>query len=301
MKQYDITLITAEEYVQPSDPDWYVQQVLEEDGLVQAALEKEGWRVNRVAWSGDFDWNSSHFALFRTPWDYAKNFKAFEAWLARTREQIHFINPLAAIYWNSDKHYLAELQQKGLAVPTTHFIKKGNKKSLAAWHQELGWEHTVLKPTISAAGRHTYQLHPKDWDSHETIFQQLLEEEDLMLQPFLKNIVTKGEIAVMLVGGEVTHAVLKTAKAGDFRVQDDFGGTVKVYEPSAAAVDLAKRAVRSCPIPPLYARVDLVWDNEGGLAVSELEVFEPEMWFRFYPAAATQLATVLTDYLQQKL
>lgn len=301
MKHYDITLITAEEYENPLNPDWYVQQILEEDGLVQAALEDAGWRVNRVAWSGNFDWFSTHFALFRTPWDYAKKFKNFSDWLAVARKQVHFINPLASIYWNSDKHYLAELKRKGVATPDTHFIKKGTKKSLVQIHQELGWNHTVLKPTISAAGRHTYQLHQKDWDSYEALFQRLIAEEDMLLQPFLNNVVKKGEIAIMLIGGDVTHAVLKTAKAGDFRVQDDFGGTVQVYEPSMAAVQLAQKAVASCPTPPLYARVDLVWDNEGKLAVSELEIFEPEMWFRFCPTAATHLATVLSNYIQQKL
>ncbi len=157
MKQYDITLVTAAEYEHPIDPDWYVQQVLEEDGLVQRALEEAGWRVNRVAWSSAFDWSRTHFALFRTPWDYAKDFKSFSDWLARAREQVHFINPLATIYWNSDKHYLAELKERGVAVPATHFIKKGSQTTLAELHEQLGWNHTVIKPTISAAGRHTYQ------------------------------------------------------------------------------------------------------------------------------------------------
>lgn len=301
MKQYDITLITAEEYEFPKNPDWYIQQVLDEDGLVQQVLEKAGWRVNRVAWSSDFDWSTTHFALFRTPWDYSDNFEAFSQWLVKTREQTHFINPLASIYWNSDKHYLAELASKGVAVPTTYFIKKGTKTTLKELHQALGWEHTVLKPTISAGGRHTYQLRPKDWARYEGLFQELVAAEDMMLQPFLHNVVKKGEIAVMLVEDTVTHAVLKIAKEGDFRVQDDFGGTVRAYQPSEAAVQLAQQAVASCPSMPLYARVDLVWDNEGALVVSELEIFEPEMWFRFHPVAATQLATVITHYMQQKL
>ena len=29
-----------------------------------------------------------------------------------------------------------------------------------------------------------------------------------------------------MINGQFTHAVLKKAKPGDFRVQDDFGGTV---------------------------------------------------------------------------
>lgn len=298
MKRYDVTLITAQAYEQPESPDWYVQQILDEDGLVQTALEAEGFRVNRVAWSSDFDWSSTRFALFRTPWDYSRNFEAFSQWLARARTQVHFINPLAAIYWNSDKHYLGELRAAGIPTPETHFIKKGSPTTLAELHRTLGWQHTVLKPTISAGGRHTYQLRPEDWAMHEAIFQELIAVEDLMLQPFLHRVVTKGELALMVMGGEVTHAVIKTAKPGDFRVQDNYGGTVAAYTPSAEARALALKAVAACPGEPLYARVDLVWDNADQLVVSELEIFEPELWFRFHPPAATTLSKALCNYMK---
>jgi glutathione synthase/RimK-type ligase-like ATP-grasp enzyme len=144
-------------------------------------------------------------------------------------------------------------------------------------------------------------LRTGDWPKYEALFQKLIAQEEMLLQPFLNNIVEKGELALMLVDGEVTHAVLKTAKAGDFRVQDNYGGSVRPYKPSEEAVALAKAAVAACPIAPLYARADLVWDNAGKLAVSELEIFEPEMWFRFKPAAAEQLAVALSAYLHDKL
>lgn len=297
MKQYDVTLITAHAYEQPSNPDWYVQQVLDEDGLVQTALEALGHRVNRVAWSSNFDWSSTRFALFRTPWDYSEQFGAFSQWLERARTQVHFINPVTSIYWNSDKHYLVDLAEAGIAVPTTHYVKRGSTATLVELHEALGWTDTVLKPTISAAGRHTYRLTPDNRAAHEDIFKTLLIDEDLMVQPFLKHIVNKGELALMVVGGQVTHAVRKIAKAGDFRVQDDFGGRVEAHIPTEEEIALAQRAVAVCPGAPLYARVDLVWDNEGGLVVSELEIFEPEMWFRFYPPAATLLAEVISEYM----
>ena len=45
-----------------------------------------------------------------------------------------------------------------------------------------------------------------------------------MLQEYQNKITTKGEVAFMIFGGKYSHAVLKKAKPGDFRVQDDFGG-----------------------------------------------------------------------------
>jgi len=44
---------------------------------------------------------------------------------------------------------------------------------------------------------------------------------------------------------------------------------------------------------PDYARVDMIWDNEGQPAVSEVELIEPELWFRMASSAALRLAAVL--------
>ena len=37
---------------------------------------------------------------------------------------------------------------------------------------------------------------------------------------------------------------------------------------------------------PAYARVDVIWNNKSELVVSELELIEPELWFRLNPHAA---------------
>jgi hypothetical protein len=83
---------------------------------------------------------------------------------------------------------------------------------------------------------------------------------------------------------------LKRAKEGDFRVQDDFGGTVHKYQPSESEIEFARNALFACPELPAYARVDIVLDNDGYLAVAELELVEPELWFRLHPESAVLLA-----------
>ena len=82
-----------------------------------------------------------------------------------------------------------------------------------------------------------------------------------MVQEFQKNILSLGEIAVMLFGGEYSHSVLKKAKKGDFRVQDDFGGSVEKINPSLEIIKLAEQTVKSLKTIPLYARVDIIFDN----------------------------------------
>ena len=115
----------------------------------------------------------------------------------------------------------------------------------------------------------------------------------MMLQPFQESIMTKGEYSLVVINGKYTHAVLKIAKAGDFRVQDDFGGTVHNHEATQEEISFAENAVKACPELPIYARVDVILDNNNKLAISELELIEPELWFRNHHNASTQLAKAI--------
>ena len=63
----------------------------------------------------------------------------------------------------------------------------------------------------------------------ESKFQKLLSESEMIIQPFFSSILKKGEASLMAVNGKFTHGILKRAKQGDFRVQDDFGGTVHQF------------------------------------------------------------------------
>ena len=53
--------------------------------------------------------------------------------------------------------------------------------------------------------------------------------------------------------------------------------------------------LKACTELPLYARVDIFEDNSGELALAELEIFEPELWFRLYPEAAELQAKAVKD------
>ena len=52
----------------------------------------------------------------------------------------------------------------------------------------------------------------------------------------------------------------------------------------------SEKAVSACPELPIYARVDIFEDNDGHIALSELELIEPELWFRNHKEAAMLLA-----------
>ena len=298
MKTFDVILLTESRYENPTETDWYIDQVLTEDRLVQKALEEKGLSVKRMDWATpNFDWSQAKTVLFRTTWDYFNRFELFSKWLEEVSTQTTLINSHHLIHWNMDKMYLKDLKNKGVNIPDTIFIEKGVDTTLAALHKGNNWQETVLKPTFSGAARHTYKLNDSSIAAHEAVFKELIAKEHMMLQVFQHNIVEKGEISMILIDGKFTHAVLKKAKKGDFRVQDDFGGSVEVYIPTEKEILFAEKALMACPEKPIYARVDLFYDNNNELAVGELELIEPELWFRNNHNAANNLAdTIYNQY-----
>ncbi|MDZ7808510.1 MAG: hypothetical protein U5K71_15560 [Gracilimonas sp.] len=299
MANYDVIILTDSRYVAPEDPDQYTQNILTEDGLVKKALEEKGLKVERRSWSDpEFDWNETSSVLFRTNWDYFDRFAEFFDWVQKTAEHTRFINSLNILNWNIDKHYLEDLGKKGVPIVPTRFIPRGSLLSLSELHNLTGWNHTVVKPAIGGAARHTFQITPQNMDEVEEHLKQFMKEEDFMLQPFQYSIPDEGEISLMIFGGVYSHAVLKKAKPGDFRVQDDFGGTVHDHIASKEEIELGLQAVKACPEKPAYARVDIMKDNEGNMAVSELELIEPELWFRKKPESAKLMADAVIDQLK---
>ena len=288
---YDVVILTDHRYENPKKIDWYIQQVLTEDKLLKKELELLGLNVIIKDWkSKKFDWTKAEYAIFRSTWDYFDNFKLFSNWLEKNKYEIKFINSLEIIKWNLDKVYLLELQEKGINIAPTILIKKNQPTTLKKLFEDTGWQEAVLKPTVSGAARHTYRINRNSYNDYEEIFKGLICNEDFLFQEFIKNIISKGELSLIVIGGKYTHAVKKTAKKGDFRVQDDHGGKVEVYYARDKEIEFAEQCINLCLEMPLYARVDIAYDNNNELSLVELELIEPELWFRNNKKSAELLA-----------
>ncbi len=299
---YDVTLLTDPRYLYPKENDSYTSNIIFEDRLVSDELESLGLKVNRVTWDDPFfDWSTTNYALFRAVWDYFDRFEEFTEWFQKTSKKTRFINSKNLIQWNIDKHYLLDLQERGVQIPNTLFLEKNSIESLnkAVQLYEKKYSNSevnlVLKPCIAGGAWHTYKFHISEVQKHEDIFQKLIAREAMMLQEFQKNIVNVGEISMMCFGGKFSHAILKKAKKGDFRVQDDYGGSIEKYKPTEAEIAFAEHSFAVCDEMPLYGRADIFKDNEGHIAMAELEIFEPELWFRSCPKAAQSLAKQIKE------
>ena len=293
-----IALVTERRYERPTTIDAYVGNILEEDRLLAQALKNHGLSVERVDWSrADVDWAGFEAVVVRTTWDYFDRFPEFVQWLERMAEHPRVLNPVETLRANMDKHYLLDLEAAGVPIVPTAIVGRGARTSLAQVLSSRGWSEVVIKPTVSGGARETFRVEsctPAD----EATFARLVAQEDMLVQPFVPGIVEHGETTVVMMGGEPTHAIRKSAKAGDFRVQDDHGGTVHPHQASPAELALARAAMATCTPVPVYGRADMVTSPDGTPWLMELELIEPELWLRFDPRAAVAFADAIVAALK---
>ncbi len=298
----DIALLTDRRFVAAvaGPDDWYLANILREDRLLRDALQEHGLTAVRLDWRDpSVDWARFRAAVFRTTWDYFERFAEFTRWIDRTERVTRLINAPSIIRWNMDKHYLADLAARGIPVVPSRFIERGAAEPLVEEMEAAGWDDAIVKPCVSGGAYQTYRVDRDGAVELEPVFRRLIAEKPFLLQPFMRDIVESGEDTVVVLGGRVTHAVRKKAKAGDFRVQDDHGGSVHQHVAAPDQIELAERAMAACEETPVYGRVDMVRDDDGRLVVMELELIEPELWMRYHPPAALPLAEALAKRLNE--
>jgi len=254
----------------PEAWDWAYD--VEASVLERAALEVEPRPWTDVGDLGDFD-----LVMPLVAWGYHLDPPHWHALLDRLeQERAKVLNPIPLLRWNSDKRYLAELGGTGLAVIPTRLVEALDESVLAEARAEYG-EELVIKPPVSAGADGTHRLAPQD------PLPEASRGRAMMIQPFLRSVAEEGEYSCLLFGGEFSHAIVKRPKAGDYRVQPHLGGTEVPCAPPSGAIDLAKAALAAAPAEAAYARVDMVRDRSGQLAIIELELIEPSLWLEHAP------------------
>jgi len=264
-----------------------------DDLEVVHALNLRGVQVQAIPWDGNFtDWNSFDLVVLRSCWNYHLNLQNFLSWLDKLQSnQINLFNPVSTVCWNLHKKYLAELKRQGVPLPPTQWLTKGATVNLKELLQQKGWNQAVVKPAISATAHNTFVVSPKDVAQHQPIMNQLLDQSDLLIQQFVPEI-EEGEYSLIFFHKKFSHAVLKKPKAGDFRVQDDFGGSYSSIEPSDRLIKQASSILTHIQDPLLYARVDGVIVNDQFLLM-ELELIEPVLFFNYAPHAVETFVDLL--------
>jgi glutathione synthase/RimK-type ligase-like ATP-grasp enzyme len=126
-----------------------------------------------------------------------------------------------------------------------------------------------------------------------------MQDEAFLIQEFIPEILTAGELSFIYIDGWHSHVVLKRAAAGDFRVQKDYGGTAEPFMPSPELLKQADEIAATVPQvrDSLYCRIDAV-ARGGKLVLMELELIEPELFLGLAEGAAERFADAIVRRLK---
>jgi O-ureido-D-serine cyclo-ligase len=275
------------------------------------ALQSAGARVGTPCWDdATVDWGRFDKAVLRSTWDYVDRIDEFLDWAERCAQQTRLLNPPAIVRWNTDKHYLVQLEHAGVPVVPTRFVEPRNPAA-AEFERFLAggpgaftvgscgaFSEFVVKPSIGAGSRDAARYTRADRAKALAHIERLLAaERSTMLQPYLHGVDDHGETAVVYIGGQYSHAIRKgpLLRLGDDLVSGLFAPEqITPREADAAERRVAHAAFGSIAhAAPLYARIDLIRGQQGEPVVLELELTEPSLFFVHAPDAAGRFADAL--------
>jgi glutathione synthase/RimK-type ligase-like ATP-grasp enzyme len=221
----------------------------EDDHLLISALADLGIASVPAVWTEpSIDWTSFDALIMRSPWDYFERVAEFRAWLdARIAEGALLCNSREILDWNFDKSYLQALARAGVAVVPTLCIAEGDGADIASLARARGWDEVVIKPTIGGGGHRIHRFRLEELSHHAADIAMTLQDRGVLVQPFLPEIQSGGELSLLFFDGVFSHAVCKRPKAGDYRVQFQFGGSNENVQVSEELVAQAHVCIAHAP------------------------------------------------------
>jgi glutathione synthase/RimK-type ligase-like ATP-grasp enzyme len=210
-----------------------------------------------------------------------------------TQRVVPILNDVDTVLRNSNKFYLRELEGKGVPIAPTLFFSPTGPCKEEHLDQIRGWKRIVVKPAVSASAHKTQVF---DQGSLPSAYQlnQSMSGKDFLVQEFVPEIQTGGEISFVYLDAAYSHAIRKRPARGDFRVQKEHGGTAELFHPPARIeqqaheiADLVADVSMS-----LYCRLDAVEKN-GKLLLMELELIEPELFLGMAEGAAERFSDAI--------
>lgn len=250
--------------------------VANEDDSLLHFLKTKGLTIEKVIWNDtNVSWEDYDLAILKSPWDYFDLIEDFYNWLAKLESKnIRLLNPIDVVKWNADKHYLHDIEKTGLKVTPSIFISQGTHIDLKLYLDKFNGDQIIVKPCVSGGSKNTFKVTAANVEEVNPKLDLLLQQEDFIIQPFLTEIQEEGEWSFLFFGGKFSHALLKKAKAGDFRVQHALGGTIHPQNPPHHLLEDAQKYVDQFAKDCLYARVDGTVVAQKFLLM-ELELIEP--------------------------
>jgi glutathione synthase/RimK-type ligase-like ATP-grasp enzyme len=250
-----------------------------DDQYLVQYLQKKNITIAPVVWDDpEADWLAWDAVIIRSTWDYYKRPVEFSAWLKRIEGSgCKIFNPTSVMRWNMNKKYFIRFSEEGILLPSFEFLSQNTSVQLNQLMNKKQWKKAVVKPAISAGSFNTWVTTSESAVADQPTISSQITNGDIIVQKFMDEILTDGEISLLFFNKEFSHAVRKNAKPGDFRIQTQFGGTVTPITPDAKVLRQATDIVGRIKEPLLYARVDGI-ESQGNFYLMELELIEPVLY-----------------------
>ncbi|SEC38766.1 hypothetical protein SAMN04489727_3571 [Amycolatopsis tolypomycina] len=268
-----------------------------DDDAVVPALTSLGFSVSWAPWDSTFDFSSADAVILRATWDYAERRAEFLAWCESVPS---LFNSADVVRWNTDKSYLVELLDAGLAVVPTSLVTPGSSSSFPS-------SDFVVKPSVGAGSRGAARFAEGASAATAHVAALHAEGHTALIQPYQSSVDSSGELALVYLGGIYSHAFTKGAMLGStmdssgLYLSEELAPAVPPEDAVALAEDVLDAASALLGIlraELLYARVDLVRGADGKPLLLELELTEPSLGFRQTDAGAvTRFASAVRQQL----
>jgi glutathione synthase/RimK-type ligase-like ATP-grasp enzyme len=270
----------------------------ESEQLLLPLLAAGGVDAEMVDWrNASVNFSKFDLIVLRSCWDYHLRAREFADWLHRTKRIVTVLNDVDTVLWNSNKFYLRELEEKGIQIASTCFLNGGEAITEEHLAKMESWKNVVVKPAISASAYKTLVFERANLPPANELAEHM-SGADFLLQEFVPEIQTQGEISFIYIDSAYSHAVRKRPAAGDFRVQHEHGGSAELIDPGPSLLHQAHTMadVPSQVSTSLYCRLDAV-ERDGELILMELELIEPELFLGLDEGAAERFAAAIVRSL----
>ncbi len=265
------------------------------DAPLIAALEALDAEVKSCVWNDSrLSWHRFDAVVVRTTWDWHIDVAAFGNWIQRVSPRTKLLNSPQTLGWGLDKRFLLDLAASDVSVVPTLALVEPDAPRVRQWAIHHGFNELVLKPSLSAGSRGVMRVMLPEMEA--ALQNEWPQQGVRLVQPYYESIETHGEVSLIFFDGVFSHAVRKTPKAGDFRIQHQYGGTYAPWQADELALHTANAAVAVVPGKPVLARIDMLHDGMR-YRVIEAEVVEPDLYFGHAPEAPARLAQAILKRL----
>ena len=267
------------------------------DYLTIEPLRSLGYEVSEVSWRADIRWDDFDAVIIRSPWDYQDAPEQFMSVLrAIEQSSARLVNPLSVVEWNINKAYLRDLQNAGADIVPTLWSMDLQMAELEHAVSHFGSDELIVKPAVSANADDTFRIPSAQVAEFFASHGPLFCNRECLIQPFLSSVLEEGEFSLFYFNGELSHCILKTPAQGDFRVQEEHGGRLRLIEsPEAQLLQAGARVVDSLPQKLLYGRLDFVRHGDAFLLM-EAELIEPSLYFNMDPTSPERFARAVQAF-----